>query len=81
MDRSRKSPLDDIPPEERTEDFIAALEQAKISDIEHLMKLEALESQKRDDEIALGRLERELRDNIRSRLGLSLRPKRPRSIA
>src|SRR5262249_31712818 len=67
---------DDLPPEERTEDFIAALEQAKVSDFEYLMKLEALASQGRDDEIALGRLERELRDKIRLQLGLPSRPKK-----
>src|SRR5712691_5296317 len=67
---------DDIPAEERTEDFIAALQQAKVSDIEYLTKLEVLETQGRDDEIALGRLERELRDAIRSQLGLPLRPKK-----
>ncbi len=67
---------DDRPPEERTEDFIAALQQAEVSDIEYLTKLEVLENQGRDDEIALGRLERELRDTIRSQLGLPPRPKR-----
>jgi hypothetical protein len=72
-------PLDEpenIPPEERTEDFVAALEHAKVSDIEYLTKLEALESQGRDDEILLSRLELELRDRIRSQLGLPQRPKR-----
>jgi hypothetical protein len=67
---------DDTPPEERTEDFIAALEQAMVSDIEYLTKLEALKSQGRDDEIALSRLERELRDKIRAQLGLLPRPKK-----
>jgi RecA/RadA recombinase len=67
---------DDIPPEERTEDFIAALEQAKLSDIEYLMKLEALDSLGRDDEITLTRLERELRDKVRSQLGLPPRQKK-----
>ena len=40
-------PLDepsDIPPEEKSEDFIAALQQAKISNIEYLTKLEVLDS-------------------------------------
>jgi len=67
---------DDIPPEERTEDFIAALGQATVSDIEYLTKLEALKSQGRDDEIAVGRLERELRDKIRVQLGLPPKPKK-----
>lgn len=72
-------PLDepeDVPREERSEDFIAALEQARVSDIEFLMKLEALGSLGRDDEIALSRLERELRDRVRSQLGLPPRPKK-----
>src|SRR5258705_5807519 len=67
---------DDIPREERTEDFIAALEQAKVSDIEYLMKLEVSENQGRDDEISLSRLERELRDKTRSQLDLPPRPKK-----
>ena len=56
--------------------FIAALQQAKVSDIEYLTKLEVLESQGRDDEIAIGRLERELRDAIWCQLGLPQRPKK-----
>lgn len=72
-------PLDDpedIPHDEKTDDFIAAFEHAKVTDIEYLTKLEALESQGHDDEIALSRLERELRDKVRSQLGLSPRPKK-----
>jgi len=67
---------DDIPPEERTEDFISAFQHSKVSDIEYLTKLEVLESQGRDDEIALSKLERELRDKVRSQLGLPPRPKK-----
>jgi Protein of unknown function (DUF4011) len=67
---------DDIPLEERTEDFIAAFEHAKASDIEYLTKVEVLESQGRDDEIALSRLDRELREKVRSQLGLPPRPKK-----
>jgi hypothetical protein len=66
-------PLDepaDIPREEKTEDFIAALQQAKASNIEYLTKLQALESAGRDDEIALAKLERDLRDTIRADFGL-----------
>ena len=46
---------DDIPQDEREEDFVAALEHAKVSDLEYLTKIEALESQGRDDEIELAR--------------------------
>lgn len=65
---------DDIPRDERTEDFVAALEHAKVSDLEYLTKIEALESQGRDDEIELARAERELRDKVRQQLGLPQRP-------
>jgi very-short-patch-repair endonuclease len=67
---------DEIPPEEKSEDFLAALQHARTSDIEYLTKLEALESQGRDDEIALARLDRELRDTVRVQVGLSPRPKK-----
>jgi len=65
---------DDIPAEERTERFVSAFQQAKVTDIEYLTKLEVLESQGRDDEIAVSRLDRELRDKIRAELGLPPRP-------
>jgi very-short-patch-repair endonuclease len=72
-------PLDDpgdIPPEEKTEDFIAALQQAKVSDIEYLTKLQALEATGHDDEIALSKLDRELREFVRANFGLPPRPKK-----
>lgn len=65
---------DDIPQDEREEDFVAALEHAKVSDLEYLTRIEALESQGRDDEIELARAERDLRDKVRQQLGLPLRP-------
>jgi hypothetical protein len=70
-------PLDepaDMPAEEKTEDFIAALQQAKSSNIEYLTKLQALESAGRDDDIALAKLDRELRDSVRVELGLPPKP-------
>jgi hypothetical protein len=67
---------DDIPPEEKTEDFISALEHAKVSDIEYLTKLEELEQAGRDDDTALAAIERELRTKVRAQLGLPLRPRR-----
>lgn len=75
----RIEPLDepeDVPPEEKTEEFVGALEHAKVSNLEYLTKLEALESAGRDDELALAKLERELRDHIRSEFGLPPRPKK-----
>ena len=56
---------DDLPLEEKTEDFLAALEHAKVSDIDYVTKLDALETEGRDDEIELARLERQLRDRVR----------------
>ena len=44
---------DDTPLDERTEEFTSALEHARVSDIEHLTKLQALESAGRDDEFEL----------------------------
>src|SRR6266581_3424832 len=41
---------EDIPPEEKTEEFIAAFEHAKVSNLEYLTRLQALESAGRDDE-------------------------------
>ncbi|MCA1386123.1 MULTISPECIES: DUF4011 domain-containing protein [unclassified Bradyrhizobium] len=67
---------EDIPPEEKTEEFIAALEHAKVSNLEYLTKLQALESSGRDDEFSLGKLERELRDHIRDEFELPPRPKK-----
>lgn len=67
---------EDIPPEEKTEEFVAAFEHAKVSHLEYLTKLQALESAGRDDELELAKLERELRDHIRSEFGLPQRPKK-----
>ena len=67
---------DDLLPEEKTDEFLAALEYAKISNIEYLSKLEALEREGRDDEIELDKMERQLRDNVRPKLGLPPRPAR-----
>jgi very-short-patch-repair endonuclease len=69
-------PPDDIPPEERTEDFISELEHAKMSDVEYLTKLDELERAERDDEFALAAIERELRIKVRAQLGLPPRPTR-----
>jgi very-short-patch-repair endonuclease len=67
---------EDIPSEEKTEEFTAALEHAKVSHLEYLTKLEALESAGRDDEPELVKLERELRDHIRQEFGLPPRLKK-----
>jgi len=69
-------PPDDIPPEERTEDFISALEHAKVSDIEYITELDELERAERNDEFAFAAIERELRIKVRAQLGLPPRPGR-----
>src|SRR5262249_42397897 len=53
-----------------------ALQQAKVSNIEYLTKLQALENQGRDDDIELAKLDRELRDSVRAQFGLPPRPKK-----
>jgi len=40
--------------------------------------MEALESAGRDDELALAKLERELRDHLRMRIRAASRPKKPK---
>jgi hypothetical protein len=67
---------EDVPPEEKTDEFAAALAHAKVSHLEYLTKLEALESAGRDDEFELVKLERELRDHVREQFGLPPRPKK-----
>src|SRR5260370_15110280 len=67
---------EDLLPEEKTEDFLSALEHARVSDIDYLTKLDALEREGRDDEIELAKLERQLRDRVRAQLGLPPRPVR-----
>jgi hypothetical protein len=70
-------PLPDaVPADERTEEFRAALDRAKSIDVEYLTAFEALESNGRDDDAALEKLERELRDRVREELELPRRPTR-----
>ncbi|MBL8588749.1 MAG: DUF4011 domain-containing protein [Methylobacteriaceae bacterium] len=61
---------DDTPLDERTEEFTSTLAHARVSDIEHLTRLRALESAGRDDEFELAKVDRELRDRVRAQLGL-----------
>lgn len=44
---------EDVPPEEKTEQFIAALEHAKVSNLEYQTKLQALESSGRDERVVV----------------------------
>ncbi len=67
---------EDIPAEERTEEFRAEFDRAKATDVEYLAALEAMDSTARDDDVALERLDRQLRDRVRARMGLPPRPSR-----
>ena len=67
---------EDIPKDEKTEEFFSALEHAKVADIEYLTQLQVLESTGRDDDHNLTKIERELRERLRAELGMSPRPKR-----
>jgi very-short-patch-repair endonuclease len=67
---------DDIPHDEKTEEFISALEYAKNSDIEYLTALKALEATARDDDHSIMLTERKLRERVRTQLGMPPRPQR-----
>ncbi len=67
---------EDIPSEERTDEFRSALERARATDVDYLTSLEALEATGGDDEAAMEKLERHLRDRLREELGLPPRPSR-----
>lgn len=64
---------DSIPSDERTDEFRVALERAKATEIKYLSALEALGAAGQVSEADLERLERELRDRLRSELGLPVR--------
>ena len=67
---------DDIPDDERTAGFLAALGQARAMDLEYLTRVQALDAVARQDDAALADLDRWLRDHVRRRLGLPPRPDR-----
>ncbi len=64
------------PAEEKTEEFVAALEHAKHSDLEYLVALEAIEAAGGSDEATLLKAEGALRDRTRIQLGLPPRQRR-----
>ena len=67
---------EDIPKDEKTEEFLSALDHAKVADIEYLTQVQVLESTGRDDDHNLTKIERELRERLRAQLGMQPRPKR-----
>ncbi len=64
------------PEDEKGEDFVAAFEHARISDVVYQTAIEALVNTGRDDEASVERLDRQLRDRVREQLGLPPRPAR-----
>jgi hypothetical protein len=71
---------DDNPPDERTDEFQAALEYAKVADTEYLAKLRSQEGAENADELLFAQAERELRDRLRGQRGLAPAPIVKRSL-
>ena len=67
---------DEIPRDERTDEFRAALDHSKVTDVEYLAALEALETAGRSEEIEVAKIETKLRERVREHLGLPPRPLR-----
>jgi hypothetical protein len=59
----------DIPRDELEPDFVAALEHARATDVEYLTQLQALANTGHDDELAVAKLDRDLRIRVREQLG------------
>ena len=64
----------DLPFDEKSEDFLEALNHARNTDIAYLTQIRALESTGRDDEHAIATAELDLRGRVRTSLGLPPRP-------
>ena len=65
---------DEIPHDERTDEFRAALDHARATDVEYLTALEALETTGRSDEVEIAKIERQLRERVRQHLESSSTP-------
>ncbi|MDR9759430.1 DUF4011 domain-containing protein [Rhizobium redzepovicii] len=64
------------PADEKTQEFVSALQHARVADIEYVDAVEKLATTGTEDDVAMERLERGLRDRLRATLGMSPRPKR-----
>ena len=64
----------DIPVDEKSEEFLEALDHARNTDIVYLTQVRALESTGRDDEFAVAAAELQLRIQVRVALGMPPRP-------
>lgn len=65
---------DEIPAEERTEEFRAALNRSRATDLEYQSAIEAMEVAGQVNEAELEKLERVLKDRLREQLGLPSKP-------
>jgi hypothetical protein len=61
---------DDVPEDEKAPKFVAALNHAKLTDLEYLTRLESLDGVARQEDAELAKLGRWLRDRVREQLGL-----------
>ena len=67
---------DEVPTEERTAEFRALLDRARMTDVDYLAEVVAIDASGQDNDAAFERLERKLRDRVRDELGLPPRPSR-----
>lgn len=65
-----------MPADEDTEEFRSEFDHARVTDVDYLTEIEALESTGRADEYALAEAENRLRTRLRERLGMPPRPNR-----
>jgi very-short-patch-repair endonuclease len=63
----------EVPSDERTEEFRAALDRASETDVEYLTAIAAIETTGRDDEAEISYLEGQLRNRVRDALGMQPR--------
>lgn len=68
--------LDNIPPEEKTTEFIAAFERAKLTDEIYLDRIAELDKAQVQEESFYNQAELDLRDRVRTQLGLGQRQKK-----
>jgi very-short-patch-repair endonuclease/DNA polymerase III delta prime subunit len=66
----------DIPPEEKTEEFVSQLAYLKSTDLEYQIEMKALLDEARDSEFEIAKIERRLRDRLRKEMGLPPVPSR-----
>ena len=66
----------DIPEDEKTDEFTSELAHLKATDVDYQVALAALASGARDDDFEVAKLDRLLRDRLRTILGMPARPPR-----